>query len=656
MRSWLLELLHDALVSHPGLDDIRGYVDDSGEGRWTLEAAIAENVPAPITALALFSRFASRQDESYSAKVIAALRNEFGGHAVKTEEPARSLADVARRRHAAPQAIVIFGASGDLTRRKLLPAFFHLYLEGMLPEEFAIVGYARTVFTDDEFRQHARDSVMEFGRREPVGEVWMDFAKHLRYVPGEFSDAGAMSEVAEDLVDIDATHGTQGNRFFYCATPPDAYPDIVKRIGEAGLQVGAKIVFEKPFGRDLASARELNRCIHAVFDEKQVFRIDHYLGKETVQNILAFRFANGLFEPIWNRRYLDHVQITAAESIGIEGRGAFYEQTGAIRDLVSTHLFQMMTFLAMEPPVNFEPDRLRDETVKVLRSAQFCDPTRLVRGQYEGYRSEPGVADDSNMETFAALQVDIDNWRWADVPFYLRTGKGLAKKSTEITLKFRKVPFNVFRGSDMDLPQRDHLTLRIQPDEGITLARQREEARSGHRARPGHDGLRLRQGVPVSADRRVRAAAARRHGRRPHVVPAAGRGRARVGAVGAGPGRPGRGPSLPPRRMGAGRGRRPHRAAQVAHVDGGLACPAEGRGPGHPLLRHRCPPYRSRARGGTMTLRCPGFPRSLISRSSVLLAVLPSISRPSGFAWTEMKYVPLGRSVMSNDCPGSPWK
>ena len=375
-----------------------------------------------------------------------------------------------RRRHAAPQAIVIFGASGDLTRRKLLPAFFHLYLEGMLPEEFAIVGYARTVFTDDEFRQHARDAVKEFGRREPVGEVWMDFAKHLRYVPGEFSDAGAMSQVAEDLVDIDATHGTQGNRFFYCATPPTAYPDIVKRIGEAGLQVGAKIVFEKPFGRDLASARELNTCVHAVFEEKQVFRIDHYLGKETVQNILAFRFANGLFEPIWNRRYLDHVQITAAESIGIAGRGAFYEQTGAIRDLVSTHLFQMMTFLAMEPPVNFEPDRLRDETVKVLRSAQFCDPVRLVRGQYEGYRSEPGVADDSNMETFAALQIDIDNWRWADVPFYLRTGKGLAKKSTEITLKFRKVPFNVFRGSDIDLPQRDHLTIRIQPDEGITLA------------------------------------------------------------------------------------------------------------------------------------------------------------------------------------------
>jgi glucose-6-phosphate 1-dehydrogenase len=379
-------------------------------------------------------------------------------------------ASSAAHRRSAPQAIVIFGASGDLTRRKLIPAFFHLYLEGMLPERFAIVGYARTAFTDEEFREHARDAVRQFGKRSPNGQVWMDFANHLRYVTGEFSEAGAMNDVAKDLVDIDATHGTEGNRFFYCATPPDAYPDIVKRIGEAGLQKGAKIVFEKPFGRDLKSARGLNACIHGVFDESQVFRIDHYLGKETVQNILAFRFANGLFEPIWNRRYIDHVQITAAESIGIEGRGAFYEQTGAIRDLISTHLFQMMTFLAMEPPVSFAPDRLRDETVKVLRSAQLCDPAHLVRGQYDGYRSEPGVSDSSNVETFAAMQIDIDNWRWADVPFFLRTGKGMAGKSTEITLKFRKVPFNVFRGSDMDLPRRDHLTIRIQPNEGITLA------------------------------------------------------------------------------------------------------------------------------------------------------------------------------------------
>jgi glucose-6-phosphate 1-dehydrogenase len=229
-------------------------------------------------------------------------------------------------------------------------------------------------------------------------------------------------------------------------------------------------VFEKPFGRDLASAQELNASIHAVFDESQVYRIDHYLGKETVQNILAFRFANGMFEPTWNRRYLDHVQITVAEKIGIEGRGAFYEQVGNIRDMISTHLFQTMTFLAMEPPVSFEPDRLRDETVKVLRSTQVCRSDRVVRGQYKGYREEDGVSDDSTTETFSAMELEIDNWRWSGVPFYLRTGKGLAEKVSEITLKFRKVPFNIFKGTDMDLPKRDHLSIRIQPNEGITLA------------------------------------------------------------------------------------------------------------------------------------------------------------------------------------------
>jgi glucose-6-phosphate 1-dehydrogenase len=374
-------------------------------------------------------------------------------------------------RHAVPpQAIVIFGASGDLTRRKLLPAFYHLFLDGHMPQGFAIVGYARTEMTDDAFRDMAREAVEEFGANAPEGEVWRSFASHLLYVPGEFSDPGAMNHVADSLTRIDREHGTEGNRFFYAATPPSAYPDIAHRIHEAGLAEGAKIVFEKPFGHDLTSARRLNDVIHEVFDESQVYRIDHYLGKETVQNILAFRFANGLFEPIWNRRYLDHVQITVAESIGIANRGAFYEQTGAIRDMVATHLLQLMTFLAMEPPVSFEPDRLRDETVKVLRAAKRIDPTRVVRGQYEGYRSEPGVSDSSNIETYAAMEVEIDSWRWSDVPFFLRTGKGLASKVSEVTLKFRKVPYNVFRGTDVDLPRRDHLTIRIQPDEGITIA------------------------------------------------------------------------------------------------------------------------------------------------------------------------------------------
>ncbi len=369
-----------------------------------------------------------------------------------------------------PQAVVIFGGSGDLTKRKLLSAFWSLFVQGLLPKGFAITGYARTEMTGDEFREQARESVKLYGRRTPDDEAWPEFAERLSYLPGEFANEGAMNHLERHLASVDERFGTEGGRFFYAATPTTAYPDIVRRLAEAGLHRDAKIVFEKPFGHDLASARELNAAIHEVFDESQIFRIDHYLGKETVQNILAFRFANGLFEPVWNRRYLDHIELTVAEDIGIEGRGAFYEQTGAIRDLVVTHLFQVMTFLAMEPPVSFEPDRLRDETVKVLRSAQRCNPSQVVRGQFRGYRDEPGVAPDSTVETFAAMRVDIDNWRWADVPFFLRTGKRLAAKCSEITLKFRNVPFNVFRGTELDLPMRDHLTIRIQPNEGITLA------------------------------------------------------------------------------------------------------------------------------------------------------------------------------------------
>jgi glucose-6-phosphate 1-dehydrogenase len=371
-----------------------------------------------------------------------------------------------------PQAVVIFGATGDLSRRKLLPAFFDLFLQGLLPDGFAIVGYSRTEMTDDDFRDVAGQSIGTHSRHPASGGVWNDFARHLSYVTGAFTEPMAMKHLVEHLEHVDEEHGTGGGRFFYTSTPASVYPDIVQRIGEVGLQRRAKIMIEKPFGRDLGSARELNDALHEVFDESQIFRIDHYLGKETVQNILAFRFANGLFEPIWNRRYIDHVQITVAEDIGIEGRGDFYEQTGNIRDMVSTHLFQVMTFVAMEPPVSFEPDRLRDETVKVLRATGACVPDRVVRGQYRGYRQEEGVADDSTVETFTALELHVDNWRWAGVPFYLRTGKSLKHKASEITLKFRKVPFNVFRGTgeDAEVAKRDHLTIRIQPNEGITIA------------------------------------------------------------------------------------------------------------------------------------------------------------------------------------------
>jgi len=373
-------------------------------------------------------------------------------------------------RPAEPQAVVIFGASGDLTKRKLLPAFFHLYIEGMLPDAFAIVGYARTELSDEQFRETALSSLRRYARCEVSGDAWEGFQERLSYVTGEFEGELAMEHLRVALELIDKERGTKGGRFFYCATPPVAYPTIVARLAESDMHRGARILIEKPFGRDLDSARELNRLLHEVFDESQIFRIDHYLGKETVQNILAFRFANGMFEPIWNRRYVDNVQITVAEDIGVEGRGSFYEQTGTIRDMVQTHLLQVLTFLAMEPPVSIEPDRLRDEKVKVLRSMNPCSPEKVVRGQYEGFRMEPDVTANSEAETYAALELSIDNWRWAGVPFFLRTGKRLARKATEVSLSFRGVPFEVFKGTRASPPGRDHLTIRIQPDEGITVA------------------------------------------------------------------------------------------------------------------------------------------------------------------------------------------
>ncbi|MGH2554120.1 MAG: glucose-6-phosphate dehydrogenase [Actinomycetota bacterium] len=369
-----------------------------------------------------------------------------------------------------PHAVVIFGASGDLARRKLLPAFYHLFVEGLLPQGFAIVGYARSRMNNEEFHERARRSLDEFGRCQVADEEWEEFQSRLSYVSGEFDSEMAMEDLREHLESIDRTFGTNGGRFYYCATPPAAYPLIVRRLAESKMHRDAKIVVEKPFGHDLDTARELNRALHEVFDESQIFRIDHYLGKETVQNILVFRFANGMFEPIWNRRYVDSVQITVAEEIGIEGRGAFYDRIGAIRDMVQTHLFQMLTFFAMEPPVSFEPERLRDEKVRVLRAMKPVDPGRVVRGQYLGYGDEPDVARDSTTETYAALQVEVDTWRWAGVPFNLRTGKHLKRKVTEISLSFRDVPYNVFKGTDATPLGRDALSFRIQPDEGISMS------------------------------------------------------------------------------------------------------------------------------------------------------------------------------------------
>jgi glucose-6-phosphate 1-dehydrogenase len=369
-----------------------------------------------------------------------------------------------------PTAIVIFGASGDLAHRKLLPALYHLFLEGLLPARFGIVGYARTKMSDEEFRQTALRSVNSFGRCDPSNEPWEEFAQRLSYVAGEFTDEGAMTHLRQHLETLDRTAGTDGRRFFYCATPPEAYEDIVKRLGEEGLAQDAKIVIEKPFGTDLESARELNHVVRRFFDESQAFRIDHYMGKETVQNILVLRFANALFEPLWNRRYVDHIQLTVAEDIGIEGRGRFYERTGALRDMVQTHLLQVLTFLAMEPPASFDPEGVRDEKVKVLRSMPPVSRDRLVLGQYGGYREEDGVAEGSRVETFVALQAEIDNWRWAGVPFYLRTGKRLPRKVTEACVVFRDVPHQIFERAGIAGMEPNRLDIRIQPEEGLSLS------------------------------------------------------------------------------------------------------------------------------------------------------------------------------------------
>lgn len=369
-----------------------------------------------------------------------------------------------------PVAVVIFGASGDLTRRKLLPALFHLFLEGMLPTSFGIVGYARTELEDEEFREQARASVTEHGRCMAVPDEWREFAKHLSYVAGDFRSDGAFAGLRDHLAGVDRALGLEGRRLYYCATPPEAYADIVRRLGEAKMNEEAHIVIEKPYGTDLKSARALDAIVHEVFDESQIFRIDHYLGKETVQNILVLRFANTIFEPFWNSHYVDHVQLSVAEDIGIEGRGRFYERTGALRDMVQTHLLQVLTFLAMEPPASFEPEQLRDEKVKVLRAMRTVRAEQVVRGQYVGYRNEKDVPSESRVETFVALKAEIDNWRWAGVPFFLRAGKRLQRRQAEATVVFRDVPHQIFEAAGAERAEQNRLTMRLQPDEGVSIA------------------------------------------------------------------------------------------------------------------------------------------------------------------------------------------
>jgi glucose-6-phosphate 1-dehydrogenase len=388
-----------------------------------------------------------------------------------------------------PCALVIFGATGDLTRRKLVPALYNLKLEGLLPARFAVVGLARKALTDEAFVEELRAGVEEHSRTKPIDPVvWQDFAGGVRYVPGEFEDPAAFQQLKGVLEDIDRTRNTGGNRLFYFATPPSFYGALFRNLHAAGLLEEAagrfsRVVVEKPFGRDLESARALNAEALQVVDEDQIFRIDHYLGKETVQNILVFRFGNAIFEPLWNRKYVDHVQITVGESIGVEGRGRFYEEAGALRDIVQNHMLQLVALTAMEPPVAYDAGAIRDEKVKVLRAIPHLPPDRVatdtVRGQYgpgsvdgedvPGYREEEGVAPDSVTETYVALRMEIDNWRWAGVPFYLRVGKRLPKRVTEIAVQFLAVPHSFFGAGEQAPLEPNVLALRIQPEEGISL-------------------------------------------------------------------------------------------------------------------------------------------------------------------------------------------
>jgi glucose-6-phosphate 1-dehydrogenase len=400
------------------------------------------------------------------------------------------LAEPTAERAAPPAVFVIFGASGDLTSRKLIPAIENLALRRLLPVGFSVVGVARTEMTDDDFRERMRELVEKGGGGGPeVTHVWDSFVGGFRYVAGDYGDHATFERLKQVLQELDRERGTAENRLYYLATPPTTFPTVIEGLAAAGLNkptsddAFVRIVIEKPYGHDAASAIELDGIVHSAFDESQVYRIDHYLGKETVQNVLALRFANATFEPVWNRRYVNHLQITVAEALGVEHRGSFYEQAGALRDIVQNHVMQVLSMTLMEPPASFDAGGIRDEKVKALRAVEILTPEKVarqvVRGQYQrgwvggeevpGYREEEGVDPHSTTETYVAMKLKVDNWRWAGVPVYVRTGKRLPKRVTEVALQFHGVPHLPFSAHLAKDLEPDALVLRIQPDEGITL-------------------------------------------------------------------------------------------------------------------------------------------------------------------------------------------
>jgi len=396
--------------------------------------------------------------------------------------------DGAEARIGDPCTMVIFGAGGDLTKRLLVPALYNLKATNLLPNEFSLIGFSGNKFSSQEFRDAQSKDIREFATTQVEDSIWDWFNERIEYVQGDFADPAAFKRLADMIAKVDKEHTAKGNVLFYLAVAPRFFEVVIKQLGDAGLvsEEGGKwrrVIIEKPFGHDLESAHALNTEIKKVLDEKQIYRIDHYLGKETVQNLLAFRFSNGIFEPIWNSRYIDHVQITASETVGVEARGGYYETSGALRDMVPNHVMQLIAMVAMEPPYSFEADAIRDEKAKVLHAISPIKPEEVlqnaVRGQYgaghmadkavPGYRTEQQVNPESNTETYAAMKLFVDNWRWARVPFYVRTGKRMKKRLTEVAIQFKRAPFTLFRHTGVENTMPNLLVVHVQPDEGISL-------------------------------------------------------------------------------------------------------------------------------------------------------------------------------------------